>query len=355
MRRKRLSAVCTTARNATSPGQCSHRGGRGPSRAGGSSLASLHAPRSGRRALRAAATAASRAATASSTVSVRSGARNVQLVRQRLAPAAELLDGVHVEQPHRLQQLAGALDERRLAPRRPAPPRPPPAPRRSAPAGSRRSPAPGRHRGGRQRVQVQLHRAGAPGQLQRGARRAGCSSPACPTTVPSTSSSRAAARVPRGVLGGPHRRSGPRGRRRRRARPGRPRPRPPSRPGGPRPTSRPARPRRPARRRRATAGRGTHRVGGGELLVGGSPVHAHRRRGGRRRDAGGTPCRSRTAPGRAGPGRGCAQRAEQRRQQRGAQQRLLLGQRVGQPHRAAGAGRRPAGRAASASPAATNG
>ena len=290
-----------------------------------------------RRSARAAtATAASRAAVASS-----HGQRAVrrpepQRVRQRLAALAELLAGVDVEQPQRLQQLA----------RRPraAPPRTSAAGTASSTTSAtsmqrrregRRSPAPARHRRRRQRVEVELHRAGARGQLQRRARPAGAARrrarrpgrrrprssaqrPGCHGAVlgrpaPST--------LDAGLGGGEHVAGGldgvgPAGRAARR------------------PTSRPARASPASTTATCRGWSGTRRVSAASSSSVGPPVDAQRRRRGRRRRAGGRPGRSRTAPGRAGRGRGCARSvAEQAGQQRGAQQRLLLGQRVGQPHR----------------------
>ena len=58
------------------------------------------------------ATAASRAAAVSSSVSVRSGARKRSANASDLRPRRHLGAGVDVEQPHRLQQRAGALAQR---------------------------------------------------------------------------------------------------------------------------------------------------------------------------------------------------------------------------------------------------
>ena len=230
-----------------------------------------------------------------------------QLVRQRLAARAELRAGVHVEQPHRLQQLAGA--------RRPAPAAPAAAgtdvvhhqrhvdQRRREGGDRRRRASPGR----RQRVEVQLHRAGAAGQLQRrdtppGAarrrarrpRRRPRSSAQRPGCHGAYSAARTSTRSSGTPGGGQHVRAASTASAQPAGRPGAP-------PAG----------------RLEVAGehhgdvprlRRHHRVGGGELLVGGAPVHAHRRRAAGADGAGGRPHRSRRGRGRGGPGRGCARR-----------------------------------------------
>ena len=196
-----------------------------------------------------------------------------QLVRQRLAALAELRPGVHVEQPDRLQQLPGAVDQGLLAPRPRARGRPPPAPRRSAPAGSSRASAPASAPGSGSAsrsssiAQVRFGAAPAPRTT------AGCSSPAWPTTAPSTSSAAQRPGCHGGVLGGPSPRSIRPGHRRRAA-PSRPASTASAQSAAParRPTSRAGPTPRPAPRRRATGCAGTAAVGGGELLVGGPPA-----------------------------------------------------------------------------------
>ena len=254
------------------------------------------------------------------------------------APRRAASDGVHVEEPHRLQQLARA--------RRPAPPR-------TSAAGTVR----GHHQRHVDQRRRERRRSAAPGSpapaaaARRGrapsrwcasaarARRrtAGCSSPAYPTTAPSTSDRGAPARVPRRVLRRAHRdpvgRHAGRGerdpRRLDRVRPAGRR--------GPRPTSRPA-----STSPVSTAARCHGCVGHDRVRPppssssDGRPVDAHApaarpaARRGQEDHADLVQRQVALAAAEVAP-----QRAEQRRQQRRAQQRLLLGQRVGQPHRAA--------------------
>ena len=218
---------------------------------------------------------------------------------QRLVARADLVAGVDVEEPDRLEQ-------RRRRPRAARPRRRPRSRRRRRrgrrppwPAGRSRSSGAGRDVAGvpHQDVEVDLDRGAARRQAERLRRPCGCSSPAWPNSTPPTSDLGAAARVPR-RRAPPTR---PRPRRRARCRAGGPaRSRRPSRPRGPRPTSRRARARRRARPRGAAAGRGAPRAA----------WRARRRSGaGRRR---------RSAPGRGRPGRRrCRSRRARRRRRRG--------------------------------------
>src|SRR5206468_11465297 len=74
------------------------------------------------------------------------------------------------------------------------------------------------------------------------------------------------------------------------------------------------------------------RLGGGELLVRGPALDAHLRRAGTTGDR--VEDRAHLVEGEVAPAPTdvAAQRGEQRRQQRGAQQRLLVGERVGNPY-----------------------
>ena len=58
------------------------------------------------------ATAASRTSVASAAVSVRSGARTTMAKASDLRSGTDLITGVDVEQPHRLQQLTAAVAQR---------------------------------------------------------------------------------------------------------------------------------------------------------------------------------------------------------------------------------------------------
>ena len=267
-----------------------------------------------------------------------------QPVGQRLAALADLRAGVDVEELHRLDQ------RRRRPPAAPPRRRPPASPRRrrgrrpAAPAGRstaarpRRPPAPPRPaRRGRARP-----RTSAPAARARSTT-CGCSSPAWPTSVPSGSVQRA--RTARDARAGGRRRrvtttstrrvaATARARRDRVGPVGRPALAPPAArlaltgqgQGDPAPAAAGPRPRaRPARRRTAAA-------------------PALGCWGGRRRSApAGSPGPSSKTAEVAMPAADvAAQHRQQGREQRGAQLRLLVGQRVGQPQRRAGAGRRPA-------------
>ena len=203
-----------------------------------------------------------------------------QRVGQRLRALPDLLAGVDVEQPHRLEQLAGALAQRRLDARPRARRRRRPARRPPWPAGTSRPAAPAttgrwRRRAASRSSSIAQVRAGRP---ERGDD-LGCSSPAWPTTVAvDDASSRAPAGVPRRVLVGAHARAST-------PRPPRPTPRAASTAsaqsaGAARapPAGRLAR-RRRARRRRAAAGAAGAASAASDLLVGRPPVDAERRRG----------------------------------------------------------------------------
>ena len=259
------------------------------------------------------------------------GRAEAQRVRQGLLALADLLAGVDVEQPDGLQQFARPLAQRgldlggrdvRVDDQRDILRRDREGGDARAPAAARRRPPPARSRSS----SIAQVRAGRPSALTT----RGCSSPAWPMTCSAPSTTTASSAQRPGCHGPywPWRTSefGPGLARRACARP---RPRRPSRPGGPCPTSRPARGRPRARRRRAAAGRAARRSSDGDLLVGGAAVDGqpHRRHRGSSRgveDQAGLEERQVVAA----PAVVAAQRAEQARQQRGAQRGLLVGERV---------------------------
>ena len=283
---------------------------------------------------RAAATAASRAAVASSTVSVRSGARKRSAKASDRMPGAEPLGvGVDVEQPHRLEQrpgrrraaccstsaagTSGADDQRDVEQHR----------RVAEIAGAR-----GRRRH-RQRVEVELHRAGALGQAERGddprVQLAG---------VADRPRRRAAARrTGRGATARASAARDGRARRGRRGRrPARPRRRRPSRPARPGPhqpvgsTS----PHSTAARWRGWPGSAASSAASSVV---GRPARRRRASAPARRAvarARNTSPVSKSARSRVPRPRLRSSGGEQAGQQRGAQLRLVLGQRVDQPQRA---------------------
>ena len=254
-----------------------------------------------------------------------------QGVRERRPALAHLLAAVDVEQPQRLQQLAGAVAQRLLH-----------LGGRDAGVDDERDVL-GRHREGRDprcgrpvpascpsSVEVELHRGRCAPAGRASATTRGCSSPAWPTSLAVDVQRGAAARVPRRVL----------------RRPRRPASRRPARATVRAASTASAQSRRPARappaRLLRAAGQddgdaprlgGQRRVQRRELLVGGAAVD--RRPRGRRQRVGaaaGRPRRPRTAPRRGAAADVAAQRGQQPRQQRRAQLRLLVGERVGQPH-----------------------
>ena len=155
--------------------------------------------------------AASRAAVASSRVSVRSSARSRSSNASDTSPApSRCVVAVDVEQAHRLEQRADAVAQRGQHVGRRHVGRRRPARRRAAPAGTPRWPAPAPAPAARTR------RGRAPSRrCARAARRAaitrGCSSPAWPMTAPSSDQLGAAARVPRRGVARADRQLGARG------------------------------------------------------------------------------------------------------------------------------------------------
>jgi hypothetical protein len=210
----------------------------------------------------------------------------------------------------------------RAARRRPRPPGRRPDDQRQVEEHRRegRDRRPDRHRGRRQRVDVQLHDRRAGRQLQRRAH-PGCSSPAC----------RRPARRPAARRSGPGARA-PAPARARSARPRRGRDR--RRPRRRRPSRRPARPHQPRGSRLPASATATcHGCSGtapsraARVSVVRPAVDARQRRR-RAHPAGKTaPC-SKSATSRLPPGEVAGQRRQQPRQQRCAQPRLLLRQRI---------------------------
>ena len=286
------------------------------------------------------------------------GGAEAQRVRQRLLALADLLAGETSNSRSDSSSSPAPVAQRRLHLGRRHVARPRPAPRPGWPAGRWRSAAPDgapaaplEHGPGRAPSRRCARAARAPDAPAGAARRRD------PThRSPSTTRQRGApARVPRARTG----------RRRTVELDARPRAATvarrldgvrPARPGGPCPTSRPARARRRGRRRRAAAGPGSaassaassSSVGRWSTRQRGAAPRLRRRRqehqaGLEQRQVG------------AAAADVAAQRGEQPRQQRGAQQRLLVGERVGQPHGAAPAGRPPARPSASRTASPTNG
>ena len=249
--------------------------------------------------------------------------------------------GVDVEQPHRLQQLAGPGRGPRPAPRRPAPGSAPPAPGRAAPAGSWTASAPRPALGA-----GKASRSSSIAQLRAGRPRAwitrGCSSPAVPDrTVPASSSSAhrpgcqgarsacrtaSSTRAARAITRADSIASA----------------QPAGRPGTP-----------PAGRLQLTGqhGRGVPRLGrharldGGQLLIARPPVHPGPGPAAGHCSPAGTPGPARTAPGPGCPGRRCAPGWLSRPgQQRGTQLRARRRRSDWPAAAPAGAGRRRPGR-----------